>query len=128
MKKSISDEMLIAIASCEPVTWEDIAILGADLDAIGNSVSRTPLMAASFAGRSDLIISLIENGATVNRANADGMTALHEAAAEGKIDAVNTLNRFGANIESETRLGHTPLMVASAWGNCAVISWGSLHK
>ena len=73
MKRSILDDMLISIASGEPVSWEDITILSVDLDAIGDSVSRTPLMAAAFAGRSDLIISLLENGATVNRANADGM-------------------------------------------------------
>jgi ankyrin repeat protein len=122
MKQPLADHLLISIGNGEPIGADEIATPTTDLNAIGNKVARTPLMAAAYAGRTDLIVSLVEHGATIDASNPDGIAAIHEAAGQGCVRAVDTLVRLGADLEAETRLGHTPLMVAAAWGECDVIN------
>src|SRR5262245_37572800 len=121
MNKSKLDELLVAIGTGRPVSVADIKSLGAHIDTLGESVSRTALMAAAFAGRSDLIELLVECGAALDRGNQQGLTPLHEAAGMGRVDAVKMLLGLGANVEAETSFGDTPLMMSAAWGNSDVV-------
>ena len=112
----VPDDLLVATAAGQPVAVDDLTGPGLDVNAVGAGVPRTPLMAAAFAGRADLIRALVERGAGLNVTNPHGLTALHEAAAEDHADAVRTLLDLGADIEAASTHGHTPLMVAAAWG------------
>ena len=103
MNNSIPDDILIAIASGDDVSLDDITDAGVDINSLGNRVGRTPMMAAAFAGRCSLIKNLVENGATLDRGNEYGVTSLHEAAAMGHEGSVKTLLELGANIEAETK-------------------------
>ncbi len=66
--------------------------------------------------------ALLKDGADVNAAQGDGMTALHWAARQGAIDTVRMLLFAGGNVRATTRLGgYTPLLLASQAGHAPVI-------
>jgi ankyrin repeat protein len=66
--------------------------------------------------------SLLKQGADVNAAQGDGMTALHWAARLGDADVAQMLVYAGANVRATTRLGaYTPLFMASQAGHARVI-------
>jgi ankyrin repeat protein len=66
---------------------------------------------------------LLRNGADVNAAQGDGMTALHWAAANGDAALTRMLLSAGANIRATTRLGGiTPLLMASEAGHAEVVA------
>jgi uncharacterized protein len=65
---------------------------------------------------------LLRDGADVNTAQGDGMTALHWAATKNDVDLAKVLLYAGANLKATTRIGgYTPLIVASKAGNTAMI-------
>lgn len=55
---------------------------------------------------------LLEAGADVQATNADGETALHEAASLGRRDAVTVLLHAGAAIEATNKWKQSPLYMA----------------
>ena len=57
----------------------------------------------------------------VNLAEADGMAALHWAAHLDDLETADLLIRAGANVKAVNRYGITPLSLASANGNAAMI-------
>jgi ankyrin repeat protein len=66
---------------------------------------------------------LVQQGANVNVAQGDGMTALHWAARRGNVEMANTLLRAKATVKAVTRIGdYTPLHVASEVGNAPVVA------
>jgi ankyrin repeat protein len=74
-------------------------------------------------GDKEAVRTLLKQGADVNQAQGDGMTALHWAAAGGHVDLVEMLLYAGANVRATTRLGaYAPLHVASQSGQAAVIA------
>ena len=67
--------------------------------------------------------ALLKNGADVNAAQGDGMTALHWAAANGDAALTQMLLSAGANIRATTRLGGiTALHMASEAGQAQVVA------
>ena len=82
----------------------------------------TPAADAAQAGDIPTIRTLIQQKADLNRAQADGMTALHWSASHNDVAMTQVLLRAGANPNTETRLGAiTPLFVASRNGNAAIV-------
>ena len=66
---------------------------------------------------------LIKEGADVNGAQGDGMTALHWAALNGDSELAQMLLFAGANVGAKTRIGgYTPLHLAAQVGNANVIA------
>ncbi len=66
--------------------------------------------------------ALLQEGADVNAAHGDGMSALHWAAERGDAEMVEALVHAGAAVDAVTRIGHyTPLHVASTGGHAKVI-------
>ena len=97
-----------------------IAALG--LAGLGWAAVDSPL--ADAAMRRDLaaVRSLIADGAAVDDARGDGMTALHWAARHGDAEMTDVLVAAGADLSAVTRLGgHTPLHVASAAHGASVV-------
>jgi ankyrin repeat protein len=67
--------------------------------------------------------TLIKQGADVNAAQGDGMTALHWAAMQGDAELVKMLVAAGARTEVTTRNGaYAPLHLAARVGNAAAVS------
>ncbi len=66
---------------------------------------------------------LIKEGADVNGAQGDGMTALHWAALNGDAELAQLLLFAGANVGAKTRIGgYTPLHLAAQVGHANVIA------
>jgi ankyrin repeat protein len=78
-----------------------------------------PASIADAAMRGDRAeaLAMIKQGADVNLAQGDGVTALHWAARHGDVDLVTALLASGANAKSTTTLGaYTPLHLAAERG------------
>ncbi len=81
------------------------------------------LFDAAGEGDVEKMRALLAEGADVNAAQGDGMTALHRASQAGNTAMAELLIEAGARLEARTRLGeHTPLHVASASGRSGVIA------
>ena len=82
------------------------------------------LLIAAKAGREDLVELLADFKAEFDQSYAQGMTALHWASQEGKIDMVQILVKVGANVEAKDKDGYnggTSLHFASWRGHAAVV-------
>jgi ankyrin repeat protein len=83
---------------------------------------KTPVADATMRGERDVVRALLQQGADVNAAQGDGMTALHWAALEGDLETAEMLLYAGANVHSSTRLGaFTPLLLAAKSGQAPMI-------
>ncbi|WP_022979225.1 ankyrin repeat domain-containing protein, partial [Ideonella sp. B508-1] len=89
------------------LSWPGIA-----LDA-ENAMGETPLMMAALKGRVEVMNTLIQRGARINKT---GWTPLHYAAAGPSLDAVELLLAHDAALEAIAPNGNTPLMMAAGYG------------
>ena len=81
-----------------------------------------PVADAAMRGDVDAVRALIDQGADVNGAQGDGMTALHWAAENGSAATAELLLNAGANLSAVTRLGgYTPLHLAAKAGSAEVV-------
>jgi ankyrin repeat protein len=78
---------------------------------------------AAMRGDRDAVRSLLKQGADVNAAQGDGMTALHWAAMKNDVEMATMLLYAGANVKASSRLGaYTPLYLAAKNGNAAMVT------
>jgi ankyrin repeat protein len=73
----------------------------------------TAVMFAAERGRLDIVELLVANGADINYANRNGLTALHAASYGNHLDVVKFLLEKGADINAIERKGKTPLYYAA---------------
>ena len=82
----------------------------------------SPVADAAHRGDRDALRALLQEGADVNAAHGDGMTALHWAAERSDGAMAEMLVYAGADVGAVTRIGHyTPLHVASRAGSAPVV-------
>ena len=82
----------------------------------------SPVADAAMRGDVQAVEALLAEGADVNAAQGDGMTALHWAAEHGDAELARMLLRAGANLSAVTRIGaYTPLHVAARAGSAPVL-------
>jgi ankyrin repeat protein len=82
----------------------------------------SPVVDAAEIGDALLVRDLLRNGADVNEAQGDGMTALHWAAERGDRELAEVLIYAGANVRAGTRIGgYTPLHIASRNGHAGIV-------
>jgi ankyrin repeat protein len=92
------------------------------LSVLGAQQPSTVLDAAMQSNR-EAVRALLKQGADVNAAAGDGMTALHWAARHGDVELAQMLVYAGANVKATTRMGgYTPLVVAAEHGQAGVIA------
>ena len=85
-------------------------------------VGAHPLHEAAKAGELHHVRALHEDGADVNEAAGDGMTALHWAAERGHADVTAYLISEGADVHAASRIGqHTPLHMAASRGRAEIV-------
>jgi ankyrin repeat protein len=97
--------------------------VGACTSALVFASNPSPVAEAAMKGDLDRVRALLRDGADVNAAQGDGMSALHWAALRGDLETTNVLLIAGATTESLTRIGrYTPLHLASSRGHAAVVS------
>ena len=96
-----------------------VALSASSLGAAGTGDTRV----ADAAMRADAaaVRALLRQGANVNSAQPDGMTALHWAARTNDLATVQLLLSAGAKVDATTRYGVTPLYLASLNGSAAMI-------
>jgi ankyrin repeat protein len=76
----------------------------------------TPLMYASYNGRTDLAKLLLKKGAEVNAVSNTGWTPLIYAAYKGQVEIGKLLIENGADPNAKTRKGETALSIAESRG------------
>ena len=82
----------------------------------------SPVADAAMQEDAATVVALLQQGTDVNRAQGDGMTALHWAAEHGDQDLTARLLKAGANPGAGTRIGqHTPLHLAAKAGHASVL-------
>jgi uncharacterized protein len=82
----------------------------------------TSVVDAAMQGNKDAVRALLKDGADVNTATGDGMTALHYAVVKHDVELAKMLLYAGANVKATTRIGgYTPLLIASRDGDAAMI-------
>jgi ankyrin repeat protein len=85
------------------------------------AVAQSPVADAAMRGDRAELRGLIQEGADVNRGQADGATALHWAAYHGDPDLAKVLLEAGADPAVANRNGSTPLWLAAHQGDAAMI-------
>jgi len=82
----------------------------------------SPVADAAERGDLEAVRGLLRQGADVNAAQGDGMTALHWAASRGDVAMAEVLVYAGANVGAATRIGrHTPLHLASRMAHAPMV-------
>lgn len=98
-------------------------VLAVGLSALVAAAGTSPVADAVMKRDKDAVRTLLKDGADVNAAQGDGMTALHWAARSGDIELAQMLLYAGANVKATTRLGaYSPLMMAAEQGHASVIA------
>ena len=99
-----------------------LALLTAGAVVAAAPPSTSPVADAAMRGNRDAVRSLLQQGADVNGAQGDGMSALHWAADRGDAELTAMLVYAGANPGAVTRIGqYTPLHLASRSGNVEAV-------
>ena len=95
---------------------------GAKAEAVTRVGAITPLLMASRNGSAGLAAALLNAGADVNRAGAEGATPLMQAAASGSVETVKLLLDRGAAVDAKDHAhAQTPLMFAASLNRAAVV-------
>ena len=96
----------LAVAACQAEVARELVLLGASAD--GDS-SSTPLVVAAAKGEADLAEFLIQHGASVERVDVNGHTALEDAVRQHQLGTVRTLLQHGGNA-NHTLARHATLL------------------
>lgn len=101
-----------------------LAMLGAAsfwMSAAARAADEAPLAAAAEHRDAAAVDTLINSGADLDAAQADGMTALHWAAYHDDLTLAQTLVAAGADADVPTRYHVTPLALACTNGNAEIV-------
>ena len=99
-----------------------MALAALSLGAFAAAGASTSVLDAVASKDKAALRTLLKNGADVNAAMGDGLTAIHQVAIDGDTELAQLLIYAGANLKATTRLGgYTPLLLAAKNGDAAMI-------
>src|SRR5713226_1155309 len=98
--------------------WVAVLLLPVSLAASGDL---RLVEAARYGDRKTVHVLLEQQHADVNAAQPDGATALHWAANRDDLETADLLIRSGANLNAANEYGETPLSLACANANAAMV-------
>jgi ankyrin repeat protein len=107
-------------AVCQRLIPVALAVLVIGAGGAGGA-GRPPLVDAARNADRDAVRALLQQGAGVNAAEADGTTALHWASYRDQVETADLLIRAGAKVNAANDLGVTPLWTASLNGSPAMV-------
>ncbi len=88
---------------------------------LGAAAGDVPLVNAAKRSDAGLVALLLQHGADVHAATADGTTALHVAAYQDDLKVAALLIQRGADVTAANRYGVRPLSLAAATGDAPLI-------
>ena len=88
-----------------------------------NATGRTPLMNAALNGNVQVVKSIIKREADPSLMDNRGLNTLHYAAQGGNTDIISLIHTHLPDIDSKTREGDTPLMLAALNGKLRAVKW-----
>jgi ankyrin repeat protein len=88
---------------------------------VSAAAGRPAVIEAVRKGDRETLRSLLQKGANVNEAEADGATALHWASYRDDLQSADALLKAGAKVNAANDLGATPLWTASQNGSEAMV-------
>ncbi|XP_072291998.1 protein phosphatase 1 regulatory subunit 12A isoform X6 [Eucyclogobius newberryi] len=80
-------------------------------------------MAACSAGDREEVAALLRQGADINHANIDGLTALHQACIDENAEMVQFLVESGSDVNRGDNEGWTPLHAAASCGFAQIVKY-----
>jgi len=86
-----------------------------------SALAQTEVADAAMRRDTAKVQSLVQGGADVKAAQADGATALHWAAYHGDVSLASLLLEAGADVAATNRNGSTPLWLAASQGDAPMI-------
>lgn len=96
---------------------------GADVGVLDPGMQATALHAAAYAGHAKACALLINHGVELNRQGpVNGYTALHDAVWQSNLEAASVLVQAGADRTIRSKQGQTPLALAKANKQQALIT------
>lgn len=96
---------------------------GADVGVLDPGMQATALHAAAYAGHAEACKLLLAHGVELDRQGPhNGYTALHDAVWQGNLQAATVLVRAGADRTIRSKQGQTPLELAQANHQRALIT------
>jgi ankyrin repeat protein len=99
-----------------------MALAALSFAAFARAGANTSVLDAVASKDKAALRTLLKNGADVNAAMGDGLTAIHQVAIDGDTELAQLLIYAGANLKATTRLGgYTPLLLAAKNGDAAMI-------
>jgi len=99
-----------------------MALVALSFGAFAAAGASTSVLDAVASKDKAALRTLLKNGADVNAAMGDGLTAIHQVAIDGDTELAQLLIYAGANLKATTRLGgYTPLLLAAKNGDAAMI-------
>lgn len=99
-----------------------IVLIGISISVFSLPSFAADLIAATRAGDIDEVTQLIADGADLDQATGDGMTAVHWAAQLGHAEILSSLVDAGAMVGATTRIGdYTPLHLASSQPDSSIV-------
>jgi ankyrin repeat protein len=106
---------LLQAAHVGDLTAADLLLAaGVSPDVVDPFTGTTPLIAAAMRGRTDIVLSLAQADASIDRRDAKGRTATMWAVDNSHAETVSLLLALGADAETRSDAGETLLMY-SAW-------------
>jgi uncharacterized protein (TIGR02145 family) len=112
---SASDALFTAASTGDVVTLQRLLDEKADINEIG-SIHMTPLMVASYFGKSEIVKILLASHADINIQSGSGLTALMIASQKGHAEIVKMLLDAGAKKSLKSTSGTTALTYATEKG------------
>lgn len=104
-KVQANHDLASAIVRGDAIAVRQAIDQGAELEKLAAGTNLTPLQVAAGIGQTEVVLVLLERGASINQPDIHGNTALMLAATNGHLAVVSTLLSHGADVKARHFFG-----------------------